>query len=125
MCCLTGDLGEKLSNGLIIYHGRRDNMVKTRGYRVEIGEVENAISSIDGVIQAAVIAKPDQKYSNVLHAFVIIKNNLFSIEQLLEALANKLPSYMLPYQFHRVSDLPKTSTGKVDRVSLQEWIDGK
>jgi amino acid adenylation domain-containing protein len=122
MCCLTGDLGKILPNGLIAYHGRKDNMVKTRGYRVEIDEVENAISSINDVAQVTVVAAPHDKYSNLLHAFVILKNKILSIESLTELTKNILPSYMVPYQFHLVEDLPKTSTGKVDRVSLKSAI---
>ncbi len=125
MCCLTGDLGKVSPDGLIAYHGRRDNMVKTRGYRVEIDEVENAISSIEGVAQVTVVAQPHEKYSTLLHAFVIVKRHELSAELLLELTANKLPSYMVPYQFHLVTDLPKTSTGKVDRVLLRSRINDK
>lgn len=122
MCCLTGDLGRISPDGLINYHGRRDNMIKTRGYRVEIDEVENAISHIDGVQQVTVIAEPHDKYSNLLHAFVIVKNDILSSEELFTLTAHKLPSYMVPAYFHLVTDLPKTSTGKVDRVLLRRMI---
>lgn len=123
MCCLTGDLGKIASDGLIHYHGRKDNMVKTRGYRVEIDEVENAISSIDGVAQVTIIAKEHARYSNLLYAFVIVKNSDLCTNQLVELTANKLPSYMVPYRFYIVEELPKTSTGKVDRVLLRSSID--
>jgi amino acid adenylation domain-containing protein len=143
MCCLTGDLGKILPNGMIAYHGRKDNMIKTRGYRVEIDEVENAISKIEGVAQATVVAKPHAKYSNILYAYVLLKETRLNVglntglnaglqtklqaeltpEILLQLTAEKLPEYMLPYQFFIVEELPKTSTGKVDRVLLADMID--
>ena len=64
-------------------------MVKTRGYRVEIGEVESAISSIAGIDELAVIAKPHEKYGNSLHAFVACSKNGPSTEEIIEQLTKK------------------------------------
>jgi len=119
LCCRTGDLGKFLPDGNIVYHGRADNMVKTRGYRVEIGEVESAISSIDGVDELAVIAKPHEKYGNSLHAFVACSKNGPSTEEIIKQLTSKIPSYMMPYEVIKLDSLPKTSTGKIDRVGLK------
>jgi amino acid adenylation domain-containing protein len=118
LCCRTGDHGRWLPDGNIAYHGRMDNMVKTRGYRVEIGEVEEAISSIPGVDQAAVVARPHEKYGNTLHAFLIVRDRGLTVKRLKETLGRRIPSYMVPFEFVLVNELPFTATGKVDRVGL-------
>jgi acyl-coenzyme A synthetase/AMP-(fatty) acid ligase len=123
--CRTGDLGRILEDGNIQYHGRKDNMVKTRGYRVEIDEVELALSSIAGVAQAAVVAVSDAKYTNTLHAFVQADGSQATIESIKAALEKKLPSYMIPFTFRTVDDFPKTSTAKIDRVGLRQIIENE
>jgi amino acid adenylation domain-containing protein len=118
--CRTGDLGRILPDGNIAYHGRMDNMVKTRGYRVEIDEVENALSAIADVSQATVVAVPHKNYTNALHAFVQLKTPESSLEDIETKLKSKLPVYMIPYRFHPIDSFPKTSTAKVDRVLLRK-----
>ncbi|MBX9690489.1 MAG: amino acid adenylation domain-containing protein [Candidatus Obscuribacterales bacterium] len=122
LCCRTGDLGRFLPDGNIVYHGRADNMVKTRGYRVELGEVETAISSISGINELAVIARAHEKYGNTLHAFVSVKSGGPSSAQIMNELSAKVPSYMMPLEIICMDVLPKTSTGKVDRVGLRESL---
>ncbi len=122
LCCRTGDLGKFLADGNIVYHGRADSMVKTRGYRVELGEVETAIASINGIDELAVIACPHEKYGNTLHAFVSCKNGGPSQDEILQELKEKIPSYMMPYELIKLDYLPKTSTGKIDRVGLRESL---
>lgn len=122
LCCRTGDLGRRLPDGNIIYHGRADSMVKTRGYRVEIGEVESALSSIAGIDELAVIPRPHEKYGNTLHAFVSCSKDGPSAETIEAKLKEKIPAYMVPYEFIVQNGLPKTSTGKIDRVTLKEKL---
>lgn len=119
MCCLTGDLGKILDDGTIMYHGRKDNMVKTRGYRVEIDEVENAISRISGVAQAAVVAKPHPELSHTLHAFIMVNDIALKSENVANQLERLVPKYMLPLTYEIINDMPKTATGKIDRVKLK------
>jgi amino acid adenylation domain-containing protein len=121
--CRTGDLGRIMADGNIAYHGRRDNMVKTRGYRVEIDEVELALSSIEGVAQAAIVAVADPKYTNTPHAFIQPSRADSSLDDIKAALAAKLPSYMMPRTFRTIAEFPKTSTAKIDRVGLRRVIE--
>ena len=129
LCCRTGDLGRKLPDGNIIYHGRADSMVKTRGYRVEIGEIESALAEIESITELAVIARPHDKYGNTLHAFIVqdgeglSPNQSLDMDQIRDLLGKRLPSYMIPYEFLQAERLPKTSTGKVDRVGLRSSLD--
>jgi amino acid adenylation domain-containing protein len=121
LCCRTGDYGRVLPDGKLAYHGRQDNMVKTRGYRVEIGEVESAISTFSQVQEVAVVTKPSEKYSNELYAIVSLKTPE-QLEILKAHVAEQLPSYMLPFDYVCMDELPKTATGKIDRVTLTQFI---
>lgn len=122
LCCRTGDYGRILPDGNIAYHGRMDNMVKTRGYRVELGEVESAISACAGVEEVAVIPKPHEKYGNSLHAYVGNKAETLNLDDLKASLEAQIPAYMVPFEFIRKSELPKTATGKIDRVRLTQEL---
>jgi amino acid adenylation domain-containing protein len=121
LCCRTGDYGRLLPDGTIAYHGRMDNMVKTRGYRVELGEVESAIAALPLVGEVAVIPKAHEKYGNTLHAFIGTKGD-HTGEDMRAELSRRIPSYMVPYEFILTSELPKTATGKVDRVKLAQSL---
>jgi len=122
LCCKTGDYGRMLPNGEIAYHGRMDSMVKIKGYRVELGEVEQAISACSGVDEIAVIPVPHEKFGSVLVACVSTKDTNPSKENLLAQLGQTLPSYMIPFETLFFSVLPKTATGKIDRVGLKNQI---
>ena len=125
LCCRTGDYGRILPDGNIAYHGRMDNMVKTRGYRVEIGEVESAIAAFNDVVEVAVVTKPHEKYSNTLHAFVVLNDGIepaSGINAIKEHLGECIPSYMMPFEFIPMQQLPKTATDKVDRVGLRQLL---
>jgi amino acid adenylation domain-containing protein len=116
----TGDivtLDEDRTNWIFI--GRRDHMVKSRGYRIELGDIETALYSHMGVKEAAVVAIPDEMVGNRLKAFVVpIDGDGNSIKDLKSYCGLKLPGYMVPESFEILDELPKTSTGKVNRPLL-------
>jgi amino acid adenylation domain-containing protein len=114
----TGDLVRRRSDGELLFAGRRDSQIKTRGYRVELGEIEAALSAIDGVVEAAVIAVPDETITNRLKAFVVTSGPVAEA-QLARLCRQRLPSHMIPDEFELRPELPKSSTGKVDRRALQ------
>lgn len=116
----TGDYGYINEKGEIIYKGRMDNMVKTRGYRVEIGDVENAFTSIEEVEEVAVVSLPHEKYGATLHVCLSLKDVNQGLALIQEKIAEILPDYMLPYDFTVMEELPKTATGKIDRVWLKQ-----
>lgn len=116
----TGDFGFRDSTGCLHYRGRKDHMIKVKGFRIEIGEVECAISGYPGIDEFVVVAKPDTKYGNRLYCyFSSINNQTLSIDDIFQYTKKKLPEYMIPYSFIQLEVLPKTSSGKIDRVSLQ------
>ncbi len=113
----TGDLVEELPDGNLRFLGRRDSQVKCRGYRIELGDVESAIHAHPAVVECAVVAVPDPLVSNRLHATVVVQEGA-SREDLLAHCRERLPAYMVPDVLDFRAQLPRTSTGKVDRRAL-------
>ncbi len=116
----TGDLVEQYPDGNFKYLGRKDHQIKTRGYRVELGEIETALVSYALVEEAAVYPIPDGQGSNLIEAAITAKDGVsISIEDLEEHIAKRLPSYAMPVQILVKDNFPRTSTGKINRRDLQ------
>jgi amino acid adenylation domain-containing protein len=107
----TGDLVSRLPNGDVMYHGRRDHMVKVHGYRIELGEVEAALNAHTQVQEAIAFAH-DQK----LVAVIVSTSDALSVLDVKQHCAAHLPRYMIPSDIRIVAGLPRTSSGKIDRV---------
>jgi amino acid adenylation domain-containing protein len=120
----TGDIVTLADDGVNwIYVGRRDQMVKSRGYRIELGEIEAAIYTHRQVKEAAVITVPDDLIGNRIKAFVVPLPGDHLTRQDLEAhCCQVLPRYMLPESFEFCNELPKTSTGKINKLLLAQAL---
>ncbi|NUP13165.1 MAG: amino acid adenylation domain-containing protein [Polyangiaceae bacterium] len=116
----TGDVVKRNDNGDLVFVGRRDNMIKTRGYRVELSEIEIALESIAGVAEVAVVAVPSQEIGHALHAFIQPAPGASLDAPAIDAvLRSKLPAYMVPETIAVREALPRTATGKIDRSLLK------
>ena len=113
----TGDLVEVQPGGVYRYIGRKDAQIKSRGYRIELGDVEAAINQHPGVVECAVVAVPDELVTNRLVAYITVRDQS-SEQDLARFCGERLPRYMVPESFTLLSELPKTSTGKIDRRQL-------
>ncbi len=113
----TGDFGRQLEDGSFEFLGRKDQQVKVRGARVEIGEVENAIRSFPHVKDTAVIDYEDREGSRQLCAYVVCDSDGVP-EALHDYLAARLPSHMVPSLTVPLPTLPRTFNGKIDRRGL-------
>jgi amino acid adenylation domain-containing protein len=113
----TGDLVTLEPDGNYAYLGRRDSMVKIRGYRVELGEVEAALYRHPAIEEAVVLPVPDELLGSRLRAVISAKAEV-SRENVLSHCREWLPSYMVPDLVEFREALPRTSTGKVDRAGL-------
>ncbi len=119
----TGDYVRAMPDGNYQFLGRRDHMIKVRGFRVELGEIENVLSSCPGVLEAIAIPLPDPTAGNRLVAAVVPRTG----EQLNAAdlrgyCSRFLPTYMVPEDIAIRGSMLRTSTGKADRQALlQEW----
>jgi amino acid adenylation domain-containing protein len=116
----TGDLVQELPDGNLKYLGRKDRQIKTRGYRVELDEIEVALLSFEGVEEAAVYPMPDGAGSNLIEAAVTAKENVtLELAALVEHISAKLPPYAVPVKIGILESFPRTSTGKINRRELQ------
>jgi len=113
----SGDLARWLPDGNIEYLGRIDEQVKIRGFRIEIGEIENAIRGLEGVKEAAVIAKADSRGDKSLYAYVTSDRQL-DANHVRSQLLKQLPQYMVPAWVGQIDAIPLTTSGKVDKRSL-------
>lgn len=115
----TGDLVVCEASGVYRYHGRRDGMVKIRGYRVEVAEVEAALSRCEKLANAAVVPLALESGEVELWGFVVTQEGAeLEARSVARELSQDLPSHMIPAQLERLDALPLTSTGKIDRQSL-------
>ncbi|MCC2442991.1 non-ribosomal peptide synthetase [Bacillus cereus] len=116
----TGDLGLLRPDGIIEYLGRKDDQVQVRGYRVELKEVERAVSNFHLIKETAVIAQVDSHgVTNLLCYFTSSEIGL-EIKDLQDYLKEILPNYMIPSLFMELSEMPLTSNGKIDRKNLPQ-----
>ncbi len=115
----TGDLGEYNKRGELMFLGRRDSQIKRSGYRIELGEIECALQNAPGIelcccyydadkekIIAAYTGNPDEK-------------------ALKAALKAVLPKYMLPDVLLKQETLPRTGSGKIDRLALRQEVENE
>lgn len=114
----TGDLCRYLPDGNIDYIGRLDFQVKIRGNRIELGEIETLIQQDPSVRQCAVAVREDSPGEQRLVAYVVEVPGRFSISDMRQMLAAKLPDYMMPAAFVLLPRLPLTPSGKTDRRAL-------
>lgn len=116
----TRDRVERGADGLYYFRGRIDRMVKIRGYRVEPGEVEIALSKHPAVEQAACLPALDPRLGAVLHAHVARRGDAGAVtdRDLRVFLSELLPPYMVPEKVFLLDELPRTTTGKIDYQAL-------
>ena len=113
----TGDIGY-IEDGKIYCKGRKDSQIKYKGYRIELGDIENNILSIPGVNSCAVIAKYQNEYTvKMLKAFIVLDEN-YDLEEIKNKIRKTLPNYMLPKQIIELTNLPINCNGKIDRKVL-------
>ncbi len=115
----TGDLVRWLPDGNLEFHGRIDNQIKIRGFRVELGEIESVISELDGIIETVIKPVKVQDGNYKLVAFIDVEKNYKGDARDVErAIKVKLPPYMVPSAYKFMHGFPKTINGKIDRKAL-------
>ena len=119
MLC-TNDWFKMDEDGDLYFLGRSDDIIKTRGEKVSPTEVENVIHSIQGVVEAAIIAVDDKVLGEAIKCFVVIEENSdITLMQIKKVCVEKLENFMVPKYFELVDVLPKTSTGKISKKGLK------
>ncbi|GJL56403.1 MAG: hypothetical protein NPIRA02_35350 [Nitrospirales bacterium] len=117
----TGDSVLYRADGAIEFLGRLDHQVKLRGYRIELGEIEAQIRQQEGIHDAVVMAREGHTGGKELVGYIVpAVNGSFDLHAVKEALATRLPEYMVPKQWVELEQWPLTSNGKVDRHALPD-----
>jgi amino acid adenylation domain-containing protein len=117
----TGDLVCLDDEDNLVYINRIDQMIKIRGFRVELGEIEGALMKFPGMIETAALPQYDEETGNHIIAFVVHPDKMLSEERCAKHCASLIPAYMIPEKFIFLERLPKTSTGKLDRQLLKNY----
>ncbi|MBV5339610.1 MAG: amino acid adenylation domain-containing protein [Deltaproteobacteria bacterium] len=119
----TGDLVRIDEDGNYLFSGRTDHMVKSRGYRIELAEIETVLSGHPDVVAAVAIPIPDDLVGNRIFAVIAPASGCsVGTEELFRYCTPRLPKYMIPETMAFRDSLPMTSSGKVDRKKLGEEL---
>lgn len=113
----TGDLGKFLDINKIQYIGRLDRQVKINSYRIELGEVESTLRTIEEVDDSVVVDYSTTDGLRALCAYYI-KNDSISVKDIRRAMSKSLPHYMIPNKFIEIKSIPLTCNGKIDYEAL-------
>ena len=114
----TGDFARIRTDGMLEFAGRRDQQIKIRGFRVELGEVEAAVSAHQAVQECAVLAKGESPENLTLVAYFVAEGETPNTSELRRFLGSRLPDYAMPSAFIALEKLPLSANGKVDRLVL-------
>ena len=116
----TGDRARRGRDGLIYFVGRADAQIKTRGYRVELGEVEAGLSTIECVVEGAVVAIESDDFAGkvICCAYVPAPGAEAPPAALRARLTRVLPPHMVPARWMAFERLPRNANGKIDRARL-------
>ncbi len=121
---LTGDTVEKNADGSISFLGRGDDVITSAGYRIGPYEVESALLEHDAVLESACVGKPDPERTEVVKAFVVLKQAHAPSESLAAELQQfvkqRLSAHAYPREVEFVEQLPKTASGKIQRFLLRD-----
>lgn len=121
----TGDEGY-FDKDLLFYCGRKDFQLKVNGYRIELGDIESNILSIENILYCVVLPIVKKEENKGLIAFVVTKsyveNEFAYAQELRNKLSSKIPKYMIPKKFIFLKSMPMTTNGKCDRRQLEQMI---
>lgn len=118
----TGDIG-RIEDGRLHIVDRKRDLIIRGGQNIYPGEVEHLISSHEAVLEAAVVAAPDDDLGEVPLAFAVLRDG-FSLSQhdLLEWMTSRTSAYKLPVAVHFIESMPKTPTGKIRKLDLRDAV---
>lgn len=121
---VTGDRARKDEEGYFWFEGRGDDIIISSGYTIGPFEVEEALMKHSLVKECAVVASPDEIRGSIVKAFVVLKDSSAGTPELIKELQSHVKEMTAPYKYPRkiefISDLPKTTSGKIRRIELRE-----
>ncbi len=119
--CYSGDLVRTDEDGFLYFVSRRDNQIKSSGFRISPNEVEEALCAGGKLHHAAVVGVPDDALGQRVEAFGVLKEGMTADpREILRDCADRLPRYMLPRSLELLDAIPRTSSGKTDYAGLRK-----
>jgi acyl-CoA synthetase (AMP-forming)/AMP-acid ligase II len=118
----TGDMGYRDAQGYFFLEGRKDNIMKVGGHRINPQEVEDALIATGLLLEVVVVGLADELLGNKLAALAVLKDHQCVPREILKRAAANLPKYKLPQTMHFVRALPKNSNGKIDKSRCCEKL---
>jgi amino acid adenylation domain-containing protein len=116
----SGDYFQQDERGFLYFLGRKDDMIKSKGERISAKEVENNISSMEGVAEVAIIGVPDEIFGQAIKAYIVPAPGFeLQEKQVLKYCAENMETFMVPKYIEFVDSLPKTPNGKIDKKQLK------
>jgi long-chain acyl-CoA synthetase len=116
----TGDIGRMDDRGYVFIEDRKKDMILVSGFNVYPNEIESVVASMDGVLEAAAVGKPDQKSGEVVKLFVVRSKPSITEKDVLEFCRKNLTGYKVPKEIVFRDNLPKTNVGKILRRELRD-----
>ncbi len=117
----TGDHARRGPDGIVEFHGRRDDQIKVRGFRISLGEIDAVLTAHDGVRHAVTTVRDDAAGNQRLIAFVEpVDPAGLTVEDLERFLHARLPAHMIPRTIVPMDELPRSPHGKIDRAALPD-----
>lgn len=118
----TGDLGYLDEDGYLYLSGRKKELIISGGENIHPKEVENVLEGHPGVAEAAIVAQPDPRWTEVPVAAVVRRDPALSAEALLEHARERLARYKVPHRVLFVEALPRNAAGKLLKKQITEWF---
>ncbi|MFM7396428.1 MAG: AMP-binding protein [Gammaproteobacteria bacterium] len=116
----TGDIGRMDQKGFVYIEDRKKDMINVSGFNVYPNEVESVAVTHPGVLEAAAVAKSDDRSGEAVALFVVRKDPKLTEEQVIEHCRGALTGYKVPRHVYFRSELPKTNVGKILRRALRD-----
>jgi acetyl-CoA synthetase len=120
----TRDVARRDDDGYVWYEGRNDDVIISAGYRIGPFEVESVLVEHPAAVEAAAVAKPDERRGSIVKAFVRLAEGYEATDELAvelrEHARSRIGAYAYPREIEFVEDLPKTLTGKIRRIELRQ-----
>jgi long-chain acyl-CoA synthetase len=121
MVLYTGDLFRSDEEGFLYFVGRKDDMIKSRGERISPKEIEQCLCIFPGVDDAAAFGIPDEILGQAIQAYIRLHDGQsLSEKDLLIHCKKNLEDFMIPQTVRFLDTFPKTSSGKIDKLTLKE-----
>ena len=121
---LPGDIYIHRLDGRLEYKSRRDDLIISSGYNIPGPEVEMVLEEHESVSEVAVVGSPDDERGQIVKAFIVLLDDQDGDTSLTEKLQDRVKSTLAPYKYPRdieyVTELPRTETGKIQRIHLRE-----